>query len=334
MRSVLARRAKTVADEALLRVQALAGGAGGGVLPNASLTLNVSKGGNDATGDGTDERPYLTIGKALAVAPTYSPTFANPALILVGPGAYVENLVMPPFVWVAGFEAGNTVTVGTGAGSSISLAPSWLADTSGFTVGGVESVITAGDVTINFTGAASFGEFVFGQPVVFGGALSVIGDPVNGGDVYLPPGTILGAPVSISGASFISQGVEYGTGSPISIVSTAAQPAVWNSQGDVVQSSVTVDSTAGMPVTATVSSGCTGPLHLNGAGTSYSATAGGVPPVITLAGGAPPPILLTDAHGIGYTPAVPGNWVAPPPTTEQEAFDRIAANTTNAHPIP
>lgn len=40
------------------------------------------------------------------------------------------------------------------------------------------------------------------------------------------------------------------------------------------------------------------------------------------------------APGIAYTPAVSGNWVGPAPTTVQEALDRIAANTGNAHPIP
>jgi hypothetical protein len=37
---------------------------------------------------------------------------------------------------------------------------------------------------------------------------------------------------------------------------------------------------------------------------------------------------------VEYSPAVPANWVSPPPTTVAQALDRIAANTTNAHPIP
>jgi hypothetical protein len=35
-----------------------------------------------------------------------------------------------------------------------------------------------------------------------------------------------------------------------------------------------------------------------------------------------------------YTPGVPGNWANTAPTTVKQALDRIAANTTNAHPIP
>lgn len=43
---------------------------------------------------------------------------------------------------------------------------------------------------------------------------------------------------------------------------------------------------------------------------------------------------VDNAPGVFYTPAVSGNWVGPAPTTVQQALDRIAANTANAHPIP
>lgn len=35
-----------------------------------------------------------------------------------------------------------------------------------------------------------------------------------------------------------------------------------------------------------------------------------------------------------YVPAVPGNWAGVAPSTIGQALDRIAANTTNTHPIP
>ena len=37
---------------------------------------------------------------------------------------------------------------------------------------------------------------------------------------------------------------------------------------------------------------------------------------------------------LAYSPGVPGNWASTPPSTVQQALDRIAANTTNTHPIP
>jgi hypothetical protein len=39
---------------------------------------------------------------------------------------------------------------------------------------------------------------------------------------------------------------------------------------------------------------------------------------------------LNDASGLGYTPVNPANWIAPPPTTVQEALDRIAAKLTTS----
>ena len=44
--------------------------------------------------------------------------------------------------------------------------------------------------------------------------------------------------------------------------------------------------------------------------------------------------LLAMAPQVAYTPADATKWVGPAPTTVQQALDRIAANTTNTHPIP
>ena len=52
---------------------------------NVETVLYVDKNGNDATGDGSQGRPYLTLGKAMALAP-------RGARILVGAGVYAERL--------------------------------------------------------------------------------------------------------------------------------------------------------------------------------------------------------------------------------------------------
>ena len=44
--------------------------------------------------------------------------------------------------------------------------------------------------------------------------------------------------------------------------------------------------------------------------------------------------VLGDSHLVRYTPGDVTKWVGPAPTTVQQALDRIAANTANAHPIP
>jgi len=45
-------------------------------------------------------------------------------------------------------------------------------------------------------------------------------------------------------------------------------------------------------------------------------------------------VIWASGAASSYTPAVPGNWAGAPPTTIQQALDRIAANVLNAHPIP
>jgi hypothetical protein len=52
---------------------------------------------------------------------------------------------------------------------------------------------------------------------------------------------------------------------------------------------------------------------------------------VTLVGTGTTLIRVDDAFGLAYTPGNPADWVAPPPTTVQEALDRIAAKIT---PIP
>ena len=77
---------------------------------------------------------------------------------------------------------------------------------------------------------------------------------------------------------------------------------------------------------------------VGGAGTTLQyvgdPTAYPVPAWTLFTGTLTPQAPLGNATGVTYTPAVPGNWAGTAPATVQEALDRIAANTTNTHPIP
>ncbi len=68
----------------------------------------------------------------------------------------------------------------------------------------------------------------------------------------------------------------------------------------------------------------------------YSGDASAFPiPVWTGFTGTVVPTLLDQAAGVAYTPAVPGDWVAPPPATTQAAIDRLAAAfNTHFGPVP
>lgn len=332
-RHILARRAKTVADEALLRAFQAAAGGGGGIepSPSASFIITTNKGGNDTTGSGTDEKPFLTIGKAFAVAKALPLSATQQAVVLIGPGIYNENPAIPPFVWATGIQSGYGQCVING-NFSIDTAAFAAVSPGVFPESSLSFVTITGDLIVDFTGTQGLSFFTAPLILVFGNAI-VTGDSVNGGEFAPSNDGTIGGNTTVTGASLLSFGQQF-LGS-VNIVSTAAQASNWQSNGDFA-AVVTVDSTAGTTATVVpmVATGVTGTLNLAGAGTSYQATAGGVPPTINLSAGAPPPVLLTEANGIGFTASVPGNWVGAAPTNLHDAVNRIANNTLNAHPIP
>jgi len=63
---------------------------GTSALPAASKAIYVAKYGNDTTGDGSQNAPYLTLSKAISVANSISSS-VNPITILIEAGIYVEN---------------------------------------------------------------------------------------------------------------------------------------------------------------------------------------------------------------------------------------------------
>lgn len=65
-----------------------------------SQIVYVNKGGNDATGNGSINSPYLTIGKAIMSITDASTTKSYS--ILIGPGDYPENLSFKPNMWFFG----------------------------------------------------------------------------------------------------------------------------------------------------------------------------------------------------------------------------------------
>lgn len=297
---------RQIADEALYRSSLGSGGGGSGPLPAATFTVMVNKGGNDATGDGTDEKPFLTVTKGLAVAATIAVGPGQPpiVLVLVGPGVYSENVEIPPFVFLSAEESGQTVVLGTGVGPSVTLSPGWAAEPIGILpIGGVEQNAIIGLVVADFTGVKTPGPIFIvggGQTTVAGG-LTVIGDSVNGGQADTLPGTLVGGPTNITGASLFSLGSGYSN--VINVTSTAAQPASLNSSGDIyLDIAVTLNATAGQNVTASlVGTGFQGTLTLHDGGggvTSFSATSGGIPDVVTRIGGAAAPVPLSPLIGL------------------------------------
>jgi hypothetical protein len=321
----------------------------------------VNKGGSDVTGNGTDEAPYLTVTKGLAVAGALAGlSIGQLALVLVGPGTYSENVQIPPFVVLGATDPGISVNLGTGVGNSFSLSPAWVGNAAG-PFAAIAGIFVTNPSTIDFTGVASFPSFVVGVNTSFGAPMTITGDPAQGGNVTFEAGAGLDT-IAASGVSlFFSDGTCVG----LTLASTAAQPATLTAITNQI-TTLHLDASGGMNATANLVDSTVEFLTLTDGGggvTSYTANTNGVPPSITLLGGAAYPVRATGPNALlasanvgdvvttelvagfkvavwasggagSYTPGAPGNWVGPAPTTLQQALDRIAANVGNAHPIP
>src|SRR5205085_1012320 len=63
---------------------------GGSISPAISETIYVTKYGNDITGSGSFDNPYVSLAQAITTANSLASSF-NPIVILIGPGIYVED---------------------------------------------------------------------------------------------------------------------------------------------------------------------------------------------------------------------------------------------------
>lgn len=319
MRTLLHRVWKT-AEEALQRVMALE--AGGQVipppLPVATQTVFVNKGGNDGTGTGTIESPYLTLTKAMASITDSS--IAKQYSIQTGPGSYVLPPMMKGGVSITAIDPAETFLTG-----ALVLDP-------GFTAQG--NIFALANVTVNDPQALHFGAFG-GLPgfelynVAFGGNFAVDGS-VGGWAAYIVQTQMINFDPTDA------QDIEsFGLVVDGSVVATATNNAgVWNSHGDTFANNAVVVATAGFNFTIkAITTQTNGGLTINGVNAFFRATAGGIPPAVGFLGGATAAqiTLLSAANGLGYIPVSLPNWSGIGPSSTANALDRLAAHVG---PVP
>jgi hypothetical protein len=293
---------RQIADEALYRGFASGGGGTPSVLPAASFLIYVMKGGNDATGNGTDEEPFLTVAKGLAFAHSLAPTFVQSALVLVGPGTFAEHVLMPPNVFLCGLDEGFATVIGTGAGTAIALTADWVGTT--LAVGAIEALVVIGDVSIDLTGSIGGSAFSYGSQVDVIGSTTMTADPATSAGFSFFQAELQG-PTTIVGGSVASLGTQFN--GLVTFRSVAGRPIDVTSQGDIFAAGITLDASSGANATANLlDSGVSRPLTLingNGGATSYTASMEGIPPNVSLVGGAGFPISSTDT-GVPFDGAI------------------------------
>jgi len=298
----------------------------------------VNKAGDDAFADGSECQPFLTVTAAMASILDASP--AKRYAISIGPGTYTEALVHLK----ANVQLIGTSTLLTRLAIPFDINdPSWFEtgfindNRSGF----VDLTLLTAPLDFNFVTASSFSGKLFFVSVnmtpgpVFT-ALTTSVNQVNIRDSMLSSGYTQNGINMVLFASFVSSG-------NIVINSQATTDAQVNLVGGGINGNVIINVQSGhipidplnltsFAITENIFNPFpnSGSLIINGVNnvaTRVRATVDSIPihTRVTMVGTGTTLIRVDDAFGLAYIPGAPMNWVAPPPTTVQEALDRIAA---------
>jgi len=311
----------------------------------------VNKGGSDTTGDGTPDKPFLTIPKALSTITDASTS--KRYVILVAPGEYAESFGLKPWVGITGVPPTTSGFLGlveiTAPADTIGYDPAYT--TSGFAVSWMSHLVLSNHQTwdtnttlndqcqltyfdVNFNGGASYigrglggvSNMTWDNCLSYGGVLAkgiqflftIGGTQFLGGTIDIEAGPV----GTLENTTWLAQNTSVGAAfNPTNVLIkwAAPSPVGFNAQADLSNCSIV------------------GNVTVDGAHTSFKATVEGVPPNVSLLNGAPSLVLQTSANALGYVATGgAGVWAAPLPTVVQTAIDRIAAKVAvlNGAPIP
>lgn len=276
----------------------------------------VSKVGTDDAGYNAVGRPEarLTITAAIAdLLANYQPlTVAQPGVVAVGPGTYIEaGLTLPPNVFITGSadDESSENTIIQLVGGDLDLSVNWA---DGAAVGGIANLVIRREATeaIDFT-----------MPVpTAGNPARVI--TIENITTDLP----LTYEATGSGDEVLGNRLEHDGAAPATVVFRGGTTTL---HACAIAVATTIVDTAGQLQTARLTTNYFATLTLDeiGAGTVVDADGVSLPPIgnLTVAAGVTL-TRLTDANGIGYTPAVPASWPAGTDTV-QEALDSLASGS-------
>ncbi|MFL0403071.1 exosporium leader peptide-containing protein [Bacillus nitratireducens] len=315
-------------------------------LPIFTQIVYVNKAGNDVTADGSECAPFLTVTAAMAsITDAIAPfpdtlNITKRYAIKIGPGTYIEPLI---------HLKANIQLIGTSTLLTRLQIPFDINDPTWFDLnfsqdprsGFVNLSLISGPLDFNFQTAQSVsGKLFFVSvnitPTPIFTALSTSVNQVNIRDSMLSAGYTQNGINMVMFASFVSNG-------NITINSQATTDTQVNLVGGGINGNVIINVQSGhipidplnltsFAITENIfnPSPNSGNLNVNGVNnviTRVRATVDSLPirSRITLIGTNTSLIRVDDAFDLAYAPINPINWAAPPPTTVQEALDRIAS---------
>lgn len=294
-----------------------------GSAPSSVTSQNVfvSKAGNDTTANGSSLMPFLTIAAAMTSITDATPT--KRYCINVGPGTFTEFIILKANVFIVGASRETTRIDGTISVNHLSWAVAGD-NRSGFATC---SLVGAASTINMVTQSATDGKFYLDGCNVTNDLLFVAFSNNNQARItntIFFTGTIgqTGFNVQMMSSTLLSGttvNVSPGTGlNAVLLISNSSG----NNNFSIVQ-----PIGAGLITADFIGySGTSGTLSIDGLGVtanlvSTSFTANNTPTVLNGAA----LNYGNSAKGVGYTPAVTGNWTGADPTTVQAALDRIAA---------
>ncbi len=289
--------------------------------------IYISTTGNDTTGDGSQLFPYLTIFKANSVVT--GNTAQNQVVIYIEPGRYHEthNILLKPFVTLFGY--GSVSSYITSPNNIIAPDPSY---NTGSGRSSLINIYIGGSTSINFD--------LFSLTTGNSGVLDMYNCVCNGSIIFT--GRVVGADElfmlncyafgdlhasNCAGGQFTGSFVEGNV-----IIDTAnTTSANSNVTFEGFQAvNWTLTSSGSLTNTVTVNdSTCFGTMAISGSGTTVSIDAVSLPALqssLTISG-SPTITYTTNAYGVFYNPATPGNW-SPAPTFVNTALDQLAARSS------
>jgi hypothetical protein len=321
------------------------------LLPSATTTVYVRKGGNDTTGDGSFENPLLTISAGMVLVATLPLSTGgtgenqavNNPVCSVGPGLYVENVALPANINLVGSTDGATQVVGAitidassfiaADGGGYSYILNLIADSIG---DGYGIILDFNTPQISDCGILL--ENVTGNQIVM--------DGYDGSNEIEMSWCYFGETTYITGVDLLTSycgfntDLDYGTEYSFVVESTSAASVNWDSQYDMWgvdpndigsngPQNLVADSTAGgyITVNALGTTFLGGSLTLKGTNTKWYGTIGSMPAGVICLNGAPPPTLYSYASNINYLPTGPSNWTnqSAVPTCVSNALDILSS---------
>lgn len=292
----------------------------------STFIIYVDKSGNDSTGNGSVNNPYLTISNAVAQI-TFA-TSAQRAQIKVGPGDYSNNFSMKANIGIVGSNAITTRITGI-----VDLNdPSW--NNANDNRSSFQSITLGSAETFDFTVQSATSGKLYFYGCRFNNTVTTIGfNSINQIDfeysLFFNSYTQTGITSTFEACSLYGGTI---TANSSTITSNPTNITFYSggTSGNLVG---TYTSTNPVAVTL-VGFGVMGSISISGSQCTLSATSDSIPiGGVTLASGATLSY-LNDTHSLQYTATTPSKWASPSVMSLQSAIDRIAAVVGNITPIP